>query len=185
MGRGGLGLRRKPATVLACLLVGAYLLLGGGDSGGGGGTKDDFAAAVERGGGIAQEKADLEAENKRLRDDAAQMAAQMKHIEVRCCPSLHRLRGAVAFCWAAASLLLPPLLPPLMPPPQETVSAQGRSAQPQGRAEVAEMSNLMTALDNQLAKDEAALQDEAAQPERVSGALLRTSCPAAAPTSLR
>ncbi len=84
MGRGGLGLRKKPTAMLACLLVGGYMLLGrgGGDGAGSPASKDDFVAAIERGGGIAEEKADLELENQRLRDEAARMAAEMKRIQV-------------------------------------------------------------------------------------------------------
>ena len=66
MGRGGLGLRKKPTAMLACLLIGGYMLMGGGGGGGKTATKDDFATAIERGGGIAAEKADLELENQRL-----------------------------------------------------------------------------------------------------------------------
>ena len=82
MGRGGLGLRKKPTAMLACLLVGGYMLLGGGGGGGSTASKDEFVAAIERGGGIAAEKADLELENQRLRDEAARMAAEMKRIQV-------------------------------------------------------------------------------------------------------
>ena len=47
MGRGGLGLRKKPTFALLCLLFcGYYLLFGGG--GGNGSSKEDFATAIER-----------------------------------------------------------------------------------------------------------------------------------------
>jgi hypothetical protein len=47
------------------------------------------------------------------------------------------------------------------------VSAQGRSAQPQTRADVATVGAMMTALDTKLARDEAALQNKETQLEVV------------------
>ena len=126
MGRGGLGLRKKPTAMLVCLLIGGYMLMGGGGGDGKTATKDDFATAIERGGGIAAEKADLELENQRLRDEAARMAAEMKRV-------------------------------------QDAVSAQGRSAQPQARAQAAAVVQMMAELDNKLQKNEADLQNKATQ----------------------
>ena len=112
MGKGGLGLKRKPAVVLGFLLLGAYLLLGGG-GGGGESSKQEFAKAIERGGGVESEKADLEGENKRLRDQQADMSAQMLVMQVRPrCLSLSRRP--------------PPPPPPLLRPAAAERLATGR-----------------------------------------------------------
>ena len=72
-GKGALGLRKKPALMLVCLLFGLWLVFGGSREP----DHAELVAAVERGGGVHSggQLTSLQAENQRLREQMSQQGA--------------------------------------------------------------------------------------------------------------
>eukprot|EP01045_Picozoa_sp_COSAG04_P043482 COSAG04_NODE_14271_length_574_cov_6.924211_2_plen_131_part_01 len=72
-GKGALGLRKKPALMLVCLLVGLWLVFDGSREP----DHAELVAAVERGGGVHSggQLTSLQAENQRLREQVSRQGA--------------------------------------------------------------------------------------------------------------